>query len=487
VAEINAQVTNFLGGLNNSFPAKDLEPNQFTLFENMRHDADDDIGAAIKRRGYSKLNANEWAEAAATGIRGIHKFYKASDGSEKIVIAGNTDWGVFNGTDTFTDLSLTLTADKDTNFIVYNDLLIGVNGADAPNKYDGSTAGALSGSPPTASVVAEYADHIFMNDITDPNRIYYSAKENPEDWSTANDSGNIQIGKGSDDYITALVPQRSRLLIFKNNAVFALYGRDNDTFRVIEVSGRIGTPTQKTAAVLDDIAVFVHASGSEIGIFTMGPEATAPEIHTLSRNITKLMEEKTRLGWVTAAIALYKREIWIAYTDLGSSENDRCLWMHADFRGWSDWTNMPINAFFTDNKSGTDKLFGVSTVDGFVYVMDSGNQDVSTNITAKVRTKYFDFGRGRARKNLAKIHLTTMFDQSDLYKCTVYENGIAGEQQTLPMKGDQQRTDNAQLYANYTMTPSRSTIASGGYLAVEIQHDTNNEFKLFGIELEASG
>ena len=135
----------------------------------------------------------------------------------------------------------------------------------------------------------------------------------------------------------------------------------------------------------------------------MGPEATAPEIHTLSRNITKLMEEKTRLGWVTSAIALYKREIWIAYTDLGSSENDRCLWMHADFRGWSDWTNMPINAFFTDNKSGTDKLFGVSTVDGYVYVMDAGNQDDGTNITSKVRTKYFDFGRGRARKNLSKI------------------------------------------------------------------------------------
>lgn len=84
-------------------------------------------------------------------------------------------------------------------------------------------------------------------------RLRWSHPGDPERWRE-DDWIDIDVGKDGDQ-ITALVPYRDHLLIFKNRSVHALYGDSPDTFTVVNLSGDFGCVSQE-ATVASPFGVF---------------------------------------------------------------------------------------------------------------------------------------------------------------------------------------------------------------------------------------
>jgi hypothetical protein len=89
--------------------------------------------------------------------------------------------------------------------------------------------------------------------VRHPSRVRWSHPDDPERWRE-DDWIDIEIGKDADQ-ITAMVPYRDHLLVFKNRSVHAIYGDSPDTFTVVNLSGEFGCVSQE-AVVTSPFGVF---------------------------------------------------------------------------------------------------------------------------------------------------------------------------------------------------------------------------------------
>jgi len=70
-------------------------------------------------------------------------------------------------------------------------------------------------------------------------RVRWSNANDPETWTAAD---YVDIDKGEHgDYITGLCPMADRLLVFKANTTYAIFGFDSDSFQVVTVSSAVGS------------------------------------------------------------------------------------------------------------------------------------------------------------------------------------------------------------------------------------------------------
>lgn len=78
-----------------------------------------------------------------------------------------------------------------------------------------------------------------------PDRVRFSHPLFPESWRENDFIDIVQGGRG----ITAIVPFGGHLVIFKDHAVFALYGYSAETFQVVEITRELGAPSPQAVAV----------------------------------------------------------------------------------------------------------------------------------------------------------------------------------------------------------------------------------------------
>ena len=51
----------------------------------------------------------------------------------------------------------------------------------------------------------------------------------------------MDVDKGeAGDYITGIVPAGDRLVVFKSNSIYAMYGFDSDSFQLVNVTKTVG-------------------------------------------------------------------------------------------------------------------------------------------------------------------------------------------------------------------------------------------------------
>lgn len=134
--------------------------------------------------GMDRINSS-----AASATRGNGAFFLDVEGAqERTVIFGAAFYEDASGTLTNRTGAITITdgADNLWQFINHqqgaNKYMIGVNGTDAPFKWDGSgNAEVLAGSPPNFHSIAKYHDTVFGSD---EENVYFSATGDPETWDT---------------------------------------------------------------------------------------------------------------------------------------------------------------------------------------------------------------------------------------------------------------------------------------------------------------
>ncbi len=177
----------------------------------------------------------------------------------------------------FTDLGITTSNVYGAEFAEWigetDYLYIAAGHSTTSYKWSGSTATALSdpapsnwaddllspttGYMPQAEHIAEHVDRIWVahteeNGVEYPDRVRWSHPLFPEAWRE-NDFIDV-VGGGSG--IRALVPFSNHILVFKDHAVFAIYGYNQATFQLVPVTQELGTYSSKTVAVSEQAVYF---------------------------------------------------------------------------------------------------------------------------------------------------------------------------------------------------------------------------------------
>jgi hypothetical protein len=127
-------------------------------------------------------------------------------------------------------------------------------------RWDGAAAAGLEpdidasdGHFPCARYAATFAEFVWVaytleSGVTYKNRVRFSKVNDAENW-TATDYIDIDIGEDG-DHITAIIPDADRLLVFKENSIYAIYGFNRDSFEVRNITRTAGCRdgTQPVAA-----------------------------------------------------------------------------------------------------------------------------------------------------------------------------------------------------------------------------------------------
>ncbi len=115
-----------------------------------------------------------------------------------------------------------------------------------------------AGHFPCARYAATWAEFVWVaytleSGTSHKNRVRFSAVNDGENW-TASDYIDIDIGEDG-DYITAIIPDADRLLVFKQNSVYAIYGFSRDSFEVRNITRAAGC-RNGTSPVASTVGIF---------------------------------------------------------------------------------------------------------------------------------------------------------------------------------------------------------------------------------------
>lgn len=122
-----------------------------------------------------------------------------------------------------------------------------------------------SGNAPLARLICDHAGYMWWADTIESSTVYrsrvrFSHYLQPENFAT-NDYFDIEPDDRT-DRITALVPFKNMLLVFKNKAVYAIYGSGRDDFFPERVVATAGAVSQEAIAVSAGVVFWWSPDGN---------------------------------------------------------------------------------------------------------------------------------------------------------------------------------------------------------------------------------
>lgn len=391
-----------VGGEVTSLPPHMIGASEFASSENL--DPRDQTGAAT-RNGRSQFGVDNGSDASVTGLKAWKRdagtdylvarvgttFYNVSAASWASIGIGGTDGAYFRAVP------------------LNNSLVIAVDGV-APRKWDGTTFGALGGTPPSAAkYAAVYVSKVFLaGDSSNPQTISFSATNNPENYTAANDAGSITTQDGGGDTIQGLAANRKALCIFYRNFTDILVGETVFNFRVERLIDR-GLVSETGYASAGEVVFFA----SDDAIY-MVAGARVSDITSLKFRTTYAgISDKSKLSLAVKGDLL----LVVDYN------NDRAYACAYKYGKWATWTSQGWKSLDTANDgtlyAGAD---GGSTTQ--VWRLDTGSLDGAATITAKLRIKNLAFEWPDTIKNLQafKVHAKPGIGTVTV---TYYKNGVS--------------------------------------------------------------
>ena len=118
------------------------------------------------------------------------------------------------------------------------------------------TAPGITKNAPNADLIAQHAGYMFVGGTHEagvdyPNRIRWSHPNNPYAWAS---DDYIDISEGG-QRITAMIPYSDRLLVFKPDSVWALFGYEAESWELTNISRTVGCVNQQ-AITRNEAGVF---------------------------------------------------------------------------------------------------------------------------------------------------------------------------------------------------------------------------------------
>ncbi|MDQ0062388.1 hypothetical protein [Paenibacillus harenae] len=223
----------------------------------MKNLTSDNYPAFSTRSGFSLLGS-----AFANPILGLaswknSELHTVSNGNWHRFVSGS--WGAALKTGLSTAAEWSFTNFKG-NLTEIN--LIGSNGIDAVQRYNGTTVQTLTGAPSSANYITTYSNRLFA---AVGNTVHASELNVPTNWTTTigSDADPFQIIVSSTDgeTINALRPGIGHLTIFKPNSMYELFGEDISNVRIEPIDLEVGAINNKCVVTLNGIVFMIHRTG----------------------------------------------------------------------------------------------------------------------------------------------------------------------------------------------------------------------------------
>ena len=171
------------------------------------------------------------------------------------------------------------------------------------------------GSLVTSHMGMVFAANTVENGSLFPNRVRFSHPNQPEAWRSID---FIDVDTGLDgDVITGIAPFGGRLLVFKNNSVYAIHGYSPETFQVVEISREVGATSQEAVAVSSQAVYFFSWPGGVYALGGQGPPTW------LWERLHPVIEEGKIVGGLQSNFTLrwLNERLWVSVTATGSTNN----------------------------------------------------------------------------------------------------------------------------------------------------------------------
>jgi hypothetical protein len=368
--------------------------------------------------GYTHLNGS--ALDGGASVNSLYEYIPVR-GTSIMVAASGTKLYTFEPSQGSSTQIASGLANQRMNFVTFKGLLIGCNGSDQPQKWDGTNPVAdLGGWPPTVSGIATPGkpslSEIFVNrlvfsgDANNPSMLYISELENPENFTPgtgATSAGAIQVSPGDGERITALktlylpAVNEEVLVVFKERSTYLLTGNDADTFALQKISDEFGAVSHQSVALVGNELMFLSQEGitsistaTAQGNLTTGflSDRIRPQLVNLNRN---MLSE-------TFAVHLRNRqEVWWFVPDGSATQNQTVLvYNYGVNRAWSKRTGIVAASGLAMNGN----LY-TGNYAGIIQQQLRGNSYNGQAIQWTYRTGFHDLNSPRARKRIKDIEL----------------------------------------------------------------------------------
>ena len=373
-----APLNDFSGGLATKATEWMIELNQSPDIRNI--DLDIKQGRLVKRKGYVKYTANTIASATS----GIQSFYKYRKGGGTTYMLCSTLLDVYKDVSgTWTAITAAgLSNNKKVKYATSKDKVYFVNGTNNMFNWDGTTLtdmGATPTSPPSGCYyIASYKNRLWLaRNGTYPSRVWYSALNNSDDWSTADNYGYVDIGKDDGDVIIGIVSTTDKIVIFKRYATYALYGSPNVTdpssFTWRQISSDVGCINSATIAIVENVIIFL----SNLGVYALSPDNLMTKLSDHIQPTIDTIADTTK-----CVAGVYKNQYWLAYYASPSTANDSVLVLNYRLGAWVKYTGINANCFFYDKE--TNLFHCGSPTNGDTYTLLSGTTNNVTTLNGAI-------------------------------------------------------------------------------------------------------
>lgn len=363
------------GGLNTSAIPGTAPPSDLVFSDNIIFTIN---GSKKKRWGLDDYYDNGFDEDASGNFKGMIDFWRNNSGVQTRRFVTYVDGELYadNGDGVFTNVTGTtaLTASDQVTFDVFVGLLIAGFESVGPQKWTQTgDFQDLGGSPPPCSLWRVHNGRLWgSGNKGAPHRLYYSAADDPEDWTLAGGAGSIDIEGGDSDPegITAIFPSfYDDLYVAKRKSIHKIKKYVSSDLSVVSffvepvIKGLGCVSHNSVVATQNDL---IWASESGIHSFQTTQNYGNVQSTFLSYPIHNIYNDEVNFSKTKNMWGIYVPELnsyLLAYTKRGRTYNTEILGYNLILQKWFQWQNFDCSALaqFIDSRGKTQLLIGTNT------------------------------------------------------------------------------------------------------------------------------
>lgn len=381
-------------------------------------------GGVRKAPGASKVNSS--ALNSGNDIHGCYDaWFHGSSGTpaQHRLVNSTTKILKDDGDGTFTDLFTGLVAGAIPSYTMLEDLLIiGLDSADVPKSWDGTTAQDLAGSPPSFSICTTHVNRVWAAGIASrPSALAYSPLLDPEN-ATGEGWGYINVDPSDGDRIMAIASYKGELIVFKGpykGSIHRISGTaptGSDGFRRTRWIEGIGAAGQNTLFTFGDDLGFMNFDAS---IHSLKATAAYGDFNeaALSRPIQSFLKranfQRLKQAWAASKAGADAGYVLFSLPIDASTVNNAVIGMDFRFdpprwKRWSAYDNYAMSLMSgIDPADNNRRIYFAGGGDGYLrkLLQPARVIDTSTNIAMTVETPFFDYGAPFNMKTAAEAFL----------------------------------------------------------------------------------
>lgn len=142
------------------------------------------------------------------------------------------------------------------NFATMN--LIATNGVDAARRWDGTSVVLLAGAPAGANFVDQHDNHVYF---AIGNKLYVSATNAAEDYTTPKDSQQFNIHNENGEDINGIRAGAGHVVVFTRSSIHELWGTSYKDYKMQVVAEDIGLINNRCVVNLGGVLYFANTQG----------------------------------------------------------------------------------------------------------------------------------------------------------------------------------------------------------------------------------